>query len=138
VHVRRALLLFAIVLGLAALVTSISRPASEPAREPRPAPATSAPEASPQPESAHAGELHLPGPRGRRSVALRAGEAATLVVAVPEAGQVELFTLGLSSPAEPLTPARFDLLLRQPASYDVTFTPAESGTTRDIGRLLVR
>jgi hypothetical protein len=71
-------------------------------------------------------------------VALSAGEAATLVVTVPEAGQVQLVALGLSSPAEPLTPARFELLLDEPGTYDVTFTPAESGITRDFGRLEVR
>ena len=48
VHIRRALLLFAIVLGMAALVASISRPPPErsttaPRKEPAPAPSTAQP-----------------------------------------------------------------------------------------------
>src|SRR5215212_854628 len=48
VHIRRALLLFAIVLGMGALVASLSRPPAErsrtePREEPSPGPATATP-----------------------------------------------------------------------------------------------
>ena len=136
-------MLFAIVLGLAALATSVSRSPREATREPRLAPpasgpAAGAPGAAPQPESAAQGEVRLPTPRGRHSVALRPDAAASLLVSVPVAGRIDLPTLGLSSPAEPLTPARFELLLEEPATHEVRFTPAEDGETRRFGRVVVR
>lgn len=136
-HVRRALLLFAIVLGLAALATSISQPGRESGREERSEPPT-APSAAPQIEPPTGGELALPGPRNRRTVTLRTGDATTLVVTVPEAGQVDLPTLGLTASAEELTPARFELLLQEPATHRVRFQPSESGVSRDYGRVVVR
>jgi hypothetical protein len=136
VHLRRALLLFAIVLGLAALATSVSRPPRKDSENGRSA-APRAPEATPAAPSSHPAELRLPGPRGRRSVSLAAGNAGTLVVSVGEPGEVELPGLGLSAPAEPLTPARFELIGDAPGSYRVRFTPAENGEPRTMGRLVV-
>jgi hypothetical protein len=137
VHLRRALLLFAIVLGLAALATSISRPEREEPRD-RPVSPLEQPQASPGPAAAAIGELRLPKPGGGRSVALESGQAATLLVSVEEPGQVELPSLGLASPAEPNTPARFELLARDPATHRVRLTPAEGAEERSIGRLIVR
>jgi len=137
VHVRRALLLFAVVLGLAALATSVSRPARENSRDSRSA-APAAPQAGPAPEFDVSTELRLPGPRGGHSAALRSGEAATLLVSVPEPGEVDLPSFGLSSPAEPLTPARFELFGGEPGVHRVRFTPAEGGEARDFGRVVVR
>ena len=71
-------------------------------------------------------------------MALRRGEAATLLVSVQEAGRVDLLTLGLSSPAEPLTPARFELLAGEPGTHNVYFTSAAGGELRRVGRLVVR
>ena len=137
VHVRRALLLFAIVLGLAALATSVSRTPRQAERAPRSTPPSATPEAVPQTDP-DAPELRLPGARGSRSVTLESGEAATLFVAVPEAGRVDLPTLGLSSAAEPLTPARFELLTDDPRRHSVRFTPAAGGESRRFGRIVVR
>lgn len=134
-HLRRALLLFAIVLGLAALATSVSRPPRETARQQRSVPPP-APEASPASPPASAGELRLPARRGG-AVELGTGESATLLVSVTEPGQVDLPELGLSSPAEPLTPARFELLGDEPGSYRVRFSPAEDGEPRTLGRLVI-
>jgi hypothetical protein len=50
-----------------------------------------------------------------------------------EPGQVEIERLGLSAPAEPNGPARFDLLTGSPETYAVTFTPVETGERRKIG-----
>jgi hypothetical protein len=140
VHVRRALLLFAIVLGLAALATSVSRPPTRDSDERERPRATPAPLAAPQesPDAPSETELRLPPPRGRRTVPLGLGEAVTLHVAVPEAGEVELEGLGLTAVAEPLTPARFDLLIEQPGVYVARFTAAGADTSRDLGRLVVR
>lgn len=67
-----------------------------------------------------------------------AGEAVTLRVSVPEAGAVELPELGLSSPAEPLTPARFDILLDDAGAQPVRFIPAGGDAARLLGRIVAR
>ena len=138
-HLRRALLLFAIVLGLAALATAISRPARESGPRQRSPAITGAQEPPGRREDrSGASELKLPGPRGTRSVVVHTGEAATLDVSVPEPGTVELVGLGLSSAAEPLTPARFDLLIEDPGVHAVRFTPAADGLPRVLGRIVAR
>jgi hypothetical protein len=133
-HLRRALLLFAIVLGMAALVASLSRPIedrrgqstatsrTEPdAAEPGP------PTAAPRPGGGGTAELpktvsfDASDDQSRR---LRAGEAATVEVAVTEAGSVEIPDMGLTAPADPFTPARFDVLASRPGRYRLLFTPA--------------
>ena len=113
VHLRRALLLFAIVLGLAAIAASVSRPrsgsdqtdsfqAAPPAGEKERAPsAAPAPEGSPP-----AAQLTFFA-RDPGAQRVEAGQAATVFVEVEEPGQVEIAELGVSAVAEPLTPARF-------------------------------
>jgi hypothetical protein len=141
VHLRRALLLFAIVLGLAALAASVSRTPEEsreratprpPVTEPDPAPTVRPGTATPS----EVAELTLDADR-RRRVRLTAGQAATLLVEANEPGQVELPELGLGGFAEPLTPARFELLVSDPGRYEVTFTPASLDEPRRAGTLLV-
>ena len=132
-HLRRALLLFAIVLGLAALAASLSRSPSESGREEPPA-LTDPPSAS----SNVSADLRLRSGRGGRRALLRAGQARTLLVAVPTPGQVELPELGLSAPAEPLTPARFEILVEDRGSYRVDFLPAGGSEARSLGALVVR
>ena len=133
VHVRRALLLFAIVLGFAALAAAISQ-------APRRSAANRAPIAGPLPEAEARPPVRLElSARGRpRSLRLAAGNAATLTVSVPEPGQVELKEPALTSPAEPSTPAGFPLLIDRPARYPVFFTAADSGEPRRIGTVIVR
>jgi hypothetical protein len=140
VELRRALLLFALVLGLAAIVTSISQP-RESGRHRKPSvtpPEADAPTARPRPPLRSDGVVRFP--RGRHPVvrALRAGEAAQVVVEVSQPGQVEIEGVGLSEPAEPETPARFDVLLAEPGRYEVAFTPAARVESRRIGTLVVR
>ena len=65
------------------------------------------------------------------------GRAAVVVVETDEPGQVELDGLGLSGPADPLTPARFDLLSAKPTTATVRFTPAETGVARTVGTLSI-
>jgi hypothetical protein len=139
VHLRRALLLFAIVLALAAVAASVSRPGEE-SREPPPRtlqpPAE--PEVAPGP-AAHSGPpativLSTEANERRR---LDAGRAATLEVAVEEAGMVEIPRLGLSAAGEPVTPARFDVLVRQPGRYPAVFVPADGDEPEAAGTLVV-
>jgi hypothetical protein len=141
VHVRRALLLFAIVLGLAAIAASVSRPpdeSNERAERPAEPPAT-APTVSPgtAPPGATAVELtfHASRDQTRR---LDAGQPASVVVEVVEPGLVEIPGLGLSAPGEALTPARFEVLVSEPGRYGITFTPADDDVPSPAGTLVVR
>jgi hypothetical protein len=127
VHLRRALLLFAIVLGLAAVAASVPRPRGGSDQVGTPPPTTEVdrpPTASPAPDgSLPALELTFlaDDPRAQR---IRAGQAATVYVEVDEPGQVAIADLGMSAAAEPLTPARFDVLTPTTGRHPITFTPA--------------
>lgn len=134
-HLRRALLLFAVVLGLAAITASVSRPGDQ-AREAAPATGASErprPTIEPRPEEAGATvpaepvALDVAAPARKRVIV---GQAVTLEVSVDEPGQVEIPTLGLNAYAEPLTPARFELLLRRTGRHRVVFRASgeEQGT----------
>ena len=147
VHLRRALLLFAIVLGVAALVASLSRPIDD-RRGQSTTPTETEPEtAGPGPPTA------APGPGGGEaaelpktvsfdaaadeSKRLQAGEAATVEVAVTEAGSVEIPDMGLTAPADRFTPARFDVLASRPGRYPLLFTPAGGEGAEPAGELEV-
>jgi len=137
VHLRRALILFAIVLGLAAVAASVSRPGDS--DDPSPAPTTESagpPTAAPAPEGRRAADLTFePGDRSPKRI--RAGHAATIWVEVEEAGQVEIAGLGLSAAAEPLTPARFEVLTNATGRHPITFTAASQGEPVKVGILSV-
>lgn len=135
VHLRRALLLFVIVLGTAALVASLSRPVEDRDERDRPVdpgPATAAPGPAADPPKPVSFDAALD--ESRR---LRTGRAATLEVSVGEPGNVEIPGLGLSAPAAPLTPARFDVLPARPGDYSILFTPAAGDGSEPAGRLVV-
>ena len=136
-HIRRALLLFAIVLGMAALVASLSRsPAERSATDPReepgtgPATATGTPvDGSPRPVSFNAASderRHVP-----------ASRAATLEISVDEPGSVELPELGLTANTDEHTPARFEVFPTDPGRYEILFTPADGDESRRAGTLVV-
>jgi hypothetical protein len=141
---RRALLLFAIVLGMAALAASLSRPPDQgsggdsgEARDSgpptaRPGPASEEPAAAPpQP----AVELVAAEDDTAR---LETGRAATVEVAVDEPGTVEIPELGLTTQADDLTPARFDVFPTRSDTYEIVFTPVDGDNARPAGRLDVR
>ena len=144
-HLRRALLLFAIVLGLAAIAASVSRtpeesgegetqPAVQSDTEDVPEPSVSPGTATP---AGGVQELVFDAARDQTR-RLDAGQPATVLVEVDEPGLVEIVNLGLSAPAEPLTPARFDVLTSNPERLAITFTPADGDTPGDAGTLVVR
>src|SRR5215210_1985198 len=143
VHLRRALLLFAIVLAMAALVASLSRPLDDrrgqtttPA-EPEPGPETASPAPATGDSAAEPRTLRFHGAKSQ-SKPLQANEAATVEVAVAEAGSVEIPDLGLTAPADPDTPARFDVLAIRPGRYPLLFTPAGEHSPEPAGSLVVR
>jgi hypothetical protein len=135
VHIRRALLLFAIVLGMAALVASISRPpenrtATEQTEEPGPPTATPAPvDSPPRAVSFDAAS------RDRRRV--ERDRAATVEIAVDEPGSVEVPDLGLTATADEHTPARFEVFPTRAGSYEILFRPAAGDRSRRAGTLVV-
>ena len=137
-HLRRALLLFAIVIGLAALVASISEPGGGD-DEPQPAtsPAGKTPSAGPGPEPASLATVRFKLGMEKESKRLEAGRAAIVSVEVPSAGQVELEGIASAQSAEPLTPARFDVLAPRSGSYAVVFTPASDDERRVVGKIVV-
>jgi hypothetical protein len=137
VHIRRALLLFAIVLGMGGLAASLSRPpqersSSQPEKPPAQAPATvkaSPPDSPPTVVSFDA----LTDERRRLPV----DTAATIEVAVDQAGSVEFPGLALTASADPHTPARFDIFPTRTGTYDILFTPAKGDESRPAGTLEV-
>jgi hypothetical protein len=143
VHLRRALLLFAIVLGLAAIAASVSRtPEDSSERADRPPPPATQTDQTPSISPGAAGpsgpaiELSFDAER-EQTRRLDSGRAATLLVEVDEPGLVEIPDLGLSSPAEPLTPARFEVLVSDPGRFEIVFTPAAADESDVAGALVV-
>ena len=138
-HLRRALLLFAIVLGMAALASALTQPRNESNDEPeQPAPrAQGTPRASAPPATAPAVrlELEVGGEPERRVLPL--GREGTLHVTSARAGEVELSGLELTEAVEPRTPARFELLGERVGRYPVLFTAAAGTRVRRVGTLVV-
>jgi hypothetical protein len=127
VHLRRALLLFAIVLGLAAFAASVSRPRDEsPDREQT---------ASPPPTQAEPPVTLRFNAEREQIRRVEVGQAATLQVSVDEPGQVEIPLLGQAAPAEPVTPARFDIFASEAGRYPIRFTPSAGDEDRAAGIL---
>jgi hypothetical protein len=130
VHLRRALLLFAIVLGLAAVATAVSCPREETTAPPAPTVATRTPAPAPTAVTFDADRA-----RARR---IDADQAATVYVRVPEAGQVSIDRLRMSDTAEPDTPAEFDIFGPPAGRYPILFQPAGSTEALEAGTLVVR
>ena len=141
---RRAILLFAIVLGLAALVTSFTRPGDERDQErerteaAQPRTPSPTPAASPGPAAAAPKRLRFQAGSKAQARTLEAGRAASVLVDVLAPGRVALAELGLEASAEPSTPARFEVLPTEPGRYEIAFTPANGAEGRTIGVLRVR
>jgi hypothetical protein len=143
VHLRRALLLFAIVLGMAALVASLSRPVSErrdrstQQTTPEPGPPVATPGPGPaEPTGGAPGTVTFQASE-KESRRVRAGVAVTVEVAVSEAGTVDIPDMGMTAAADPVTPARFDVLATRPGRYRLLFTPAAGEQAEPAGTLVV-
>lgn len=134
-HLRRALLLFAIVLGLAAIAASLSRSGNDD-REPPPSAPSGPPTISPGTAGEPPARLRFVARRDQTR-RLEVGKAATLEVAVDEPGQVAIPLLGLAAPAEPVTPARFDIFASEVRRYPITFMPAGADESQPAGTLAV-
>jgi hypothetical protein len=138
VELRRVLLLFAIVLGVAAVITSVSQPRNPGGeRDAAPAGPPSTPRAEPGPGAPPRAELEIEDGARPALERLEIGRPATLSVKVREPGFVEIPSLGLSGFGEPLTPARFEILAREQGSHTVRFTPSGQSESRTIGTLRI-
>jgi hypothetical protein len=137
VHLRRALILFAVVLGVAGLAAAVSQPRRDHGG------GTTAPEPpvksllAPGPARVGPARIAFSEDGRARTRRLRAGRAATVTVQVSQPGEVEIDGLGLTAAAEPDTPARFDVLAPGPGRHAVRFTPAGGTEPRTIGVLRV-
>jgi hypothetical protein len=140
VHLRRALLLFAIVLGLAAVAASISRPADIAEEPPPPERAQTTPSAPTVGPGRSEGELLVVNfDAGKpRSRLVDVGRAVTVNVEVEAPGQVQLPSLGVSAAAEPHTPARFDILPTTLGRVRIEFLPADGDELQPAGTLVIR
>lgn len=140
------------MLGLAAIASSIARPPESEDR--RADPADSGQEAAPTGKTGPARDASAAPRLGTPSVEpatirfragakrqarkLERGRPATLVVAVETPSQVDIPSLGLTQPAEPLTPARFDVLAGETGSHRIVLRPAASdGISSTVGTLEV-
>ena len=124
-QIRRVLLLFALVLGLSAVVASIA-PAPE-ETDPgagKTVPAAGAPSSAPfvrtPPVRLRAGATASP----RLTRRVRAGSSFALIVPVREPGDVVIDDLGLRQSADPHFPAHFELLASPPGAHYIGFVPA--------------
>ena len=142
-ELRRAILLFAIVLGLAAVATSLSRPAPRNEESRGDQGASSRPTANPGPGSVavttkpRAPIVFETGAGTPETQSVRAGEAATVRIETDEAGEVSVEGLGLLAYAEPGAPARLEVLSTVPDRHKIGFRPTADGQARTLGFLQV-
>jgi hypothetical protein len=121
-HLRRALILFALVLGLTALAASIApappvpqeQPVTPPVQPPVPPPAAGAR------TLAFASPVPRRGPPARKVVP---GTHVVVEVVSVSPGDVRIPKLGRIRSVTPSAPARFDLLAPPAGRYDVLFQP---------------
>ena len=135
-QIRRVLLLFALVLGLSALVASLAPPPEDADRGQTTETTVAAPPPPPGPAmqrmTVRMPARGLGAPRVTRRV--REGSSFSLEVPVREAGDVVVDELGLRQSVDPRTPARFYLLADPAGRYTVAFVPV-LGVRRVIGHL---
>lgn len=124
-HLRRALILFAVVLGVTALVAAVA-----PRGDDNNSSTPTVPQTTPTttPGSASGGPIRIEltakrkgSPEDKR---VKVGTHAIISVAVEEPGQASMPALGLTDDAEPRTPAAFDVFLDDPGRVIVQFEPA--------------
>ena len=130
-HLRRAILLFALVLGLAALAAAVS-PSREESR-PSLTPAAPVPASEAVPRDVRFDASSRGRPRLRRA---RTGEHVVVSVASGQGGVATIPKLGLTGSAAPDAPARFDLLAPEPGRYDVMVAASGSSEPQRVGTLV--
>ena len=128
---RRALLAIALILGLSALLAALAPGGEEGSDESGDSsPAVPSPQAA-APARALTFDAAMP-----RDQTVPAGARVTLEVRVAGAGQVNLTGFGLNAPAQPGTPAIFDVLADRPGRFELRFAPV-TGPESGAGTLVV-
>jgi hypothetical protein len=130
VHFRRAILLFALILGLAALVAAVSP--TRVARGPVIAPPTAGSGTEPAIREL---AFSVGGKRVRRA---REGEHVVVSVASEAGGLATIPRLGRTASVGPAAPAQFDLLAPARGRYDVMIEPSGASEPRRVGTLVTR
>jgi hypothetical protein len=135
-HLRRALLLFALVLGLTALAAAVSptRETADSADDP--------PRGAPAARGAEGLVPRTITFRAREGVEatdreVRLGDHVVVSVTSPAGGVATIPRLGRTASASPASPARFDLLANARGRYDVLFAESSSDEPRRVGTLVV-
>jgi hypothetical protein len=127
-HFRRAILLFALVLGLAALAAAVSP--SRVAKTPPPVP----PAGDSRAEAATRELAFAVGGKPVRRA--REGEHLVVSVASEAGGLATIPRLGRTASVGPAAPARFDLLAPPPGRYDVMIAVSGTNEPRRVGTLV--
>ena len=135
-QIRRVLLLFALVLGLSALVASLAPPPEDP-DEARDEAVPTVEQAAPGPamQARRVSIAVRPRPARNPTRRIRTGSSFWLTVSVPDPGDVVVEDLGLRQSADPLAPATFALLAEPSGRHPVVFIPVD-GERRVVGRLV--
>jgi hypothetical protein len=135
VHLRRAILLFALVLGLTAVAAAVS-PSRDEDDAPPAVPTTATYAANVLPREVEFEALESGKPKVVRA---QVGQRLVVTVASAEGGLVRIPKLGRIDSVSPAAPARFDLLAPPAGRYDVLLElgggPSEP---RRIGTLVTR
>jgi hypothetical protein len=137
VHLRRAILLFALVLGLTALAAAVSPSRDNSNTAVAPAPATPAGSTLPR------NVTFAPRPSGvPRTKSVRTGQHILVTVPAREGGIVTIPLLGRTATVSPAAPAHFDLVAPPRGRYDLMFEPSGSSglsaEPRRVGTLITR
>ena len=137
VQLRRVLLLFALVLGLSAVVASLAPPPEPEKAAPKEQTGTPTVGAQDAIETESV-TFKAPDPDDRAfktpTRLVPSGSSLSVEVSVPEPGDIALDGLGLRQSADPLSPARFQLLAKPIGRYSVLFLPT-GGDPRLVGRI---
>ena len=122
-HLRRAVLLFGIVVGLAAVVAVLApKPQDSQLLQRPPAPPPAPPPAAPSLDVT-VSFAHVP-----PTLSIPPGAHLVLTADVPSPGDVSF--LGSVQAAEPGTPAVFDVVVPASGSFALAFDPSGAGAAR--------
>ena len=137
-QIRRVLLLFALVLGLSALVASLAPPPEDSDEEARDEAVPTVEQRAPAGPTMQPRRVSIavrPRPARNPTRRVRTGSSFWLTVSVPDPGDVVVEDLGLRGSADPLAPATFALLAQPSGRHPVVFIPVD-GERRVVGQLV--
>jgi hypothetical protein len=140
---RRLLVLAAVLLGLAAVTTSLAPRQATTSDQSARQPAQLEPRSTDRPSNVDATDdvpsepplMTLEARRSRQRVEVETGERVRLAISSAELGSVQIGADGPIEAIDPDSPARFDLLYETPAQLEIVVRDAANDAPRSIGRL---